>query len=429
MKLEFPKHFLWGAATSAHQIEGGTHNSWSEWEKKNADRLANEAAATYQKWQQKKFPEMLTPENYISGSAADFWNRYEEDFDILEELHQNAFRLSIEWSRIEPEEGTFDEEAIARYRAMLESLHRRGVTVFVTCWHWTDPIWITERGGWEHRETPASFARYVRRIAEEFKDLAGFWQPLNEPGTFVGMSYIQGAFPPQRKSFFRANRVFKNLMKAHRLGYRAIKEIAPEARVGMSHYAVFNIPFENKLINRLFIPIIDYFRNWRFLNSIDDVNDFIGIQFYHTDHLDIHLLHWKFGLGHWGPVSLRNPNKDVTDMGWDIYPEGIYHLLKRAAKYGKPIYITENGLADTFDEKRERFILDHLVWTHKAISEGVDVRGYFYWSLLDNFEWDKGYWPRFGLVEVDYVTKKRIIRPSARVYARIAETNTLEETN
>jgi beta-glucosidase len=425
-QLKFPDKFFWGAATSAHQVEGGTHNSWSEWERANATRLATEAATYYQTWQKKKSPEMLTPENYVSGSAANFWNRYEEDFDILEQLHLNSFRLSIEWSRIEPEEGQFDEAAIEHYRQILASLKRRGITTFVTCWHWTDPLWIAERGGWEHRETPDRFARYVRRIAEEFKDFTDFWQPLNEPGTFVGMGYVQGVFPPQVRSFFRANRTFKNLMRAHRIGYRTIKEISPNAQVGMSHYAVFNIPYQNKFINRLVIPIIDYFRNWRFLNSIDDVNDFIGIQFYHTDHLDFNPLKWRFGLGHWGPITLKNPNTDVTDMGWDIYPEGIYHLLKRAAKYGKPIYITENGLADADDSKRERFIRDHLAWTHKAISEGIDVRGYFYWSLLDNFEWDKGFWPRFGLVHVDYATQTRTIRPSALKYGAVAEANALE---
>lgn len=422
----FPKGFYWGAATSAYQVEGGLHNSWSEWEKQNADRLAHEATTYYKDWQREKFPTMLMPDNYISGSTADFWNRYEEDFDILEKLHLNAFRLSIEWSRIEPEEGVFDETAITHYRNMLESLKRRSITLFVTCWHWTDPLWIARNGGWENPKTIDAYERYVRRITKEFGDLVDFWQPLNEPGTFVGMSYIQGAFPPQVKSFLRANRVFKHLMRAHRIGYRAIKELSPEAQVGMSHYAVFNIPHQNKLINRLVIPIIDYFRNWRFLNSIDDVNDFIGIQFYHTDYLDFSPFRWKFGNGNWGPITRKNPDKDLTDIGWDIYPEGIYHLIVRAAKYGKPIYITENGLADEFDERRSQFIHDHLSFIHRAIEAGADVRGYFYWSLLDNFEWDKGFWPRFGLVHVDYQTQARTIRKSALAYAQVAQANTLE---
>lgn len=421
--LVFPKRFLWGSATSAYQVEGGITNDWSEWEKENADRLAK-SRDYWQAWQLERFPEILDRENYISGRAADHYHRYQEDFDLVERLGHNAHRLSLEWSRLEPEEGRFDEQAIAHYREVLTDLKRRNITVFLTIWHWTNPLWVRDQGGWENKKTVADFAKYVERIAAEYKDLVEFWQPLNEPGTFIGMGYIQGSFPPQVRSFFRANKAFKNLMEAYRQSYRTIKRARPEAQVGMSHYAVYNIPYQNKLINRLLVKPIDYIRNWRFLDSIDKTNDFIGIQFYHTDNLNIT---WKFrfGKGRWGFMELKNPHQDVTDMNWDIYPQGIYHLIKRAAKYKKPIYITENGLADKLDEKRERFIKEHLACVHRAIEEGVDVRGYFYWSLLDNFEWDKGYWPRFGLVQVDYRTLGRTVRPSALAYADICKNNYL----
>jgi beta-glucosidase len=212
-------------------------------------------------------------------------------------------------------------------------------------------------------------------------------------------------------------------MEAYRQAYKIIKLTNPDAQVGMSHYAVYNIPYKNKFINRIFIKLIDYFRNWRFLDSIDETNDFIGIQFYHTDNLDIDLWDIKFGKSHWGPIKLKNPNEYVSDLNWDIFPEGIYHLIKRAAKYKKPIYITENGLADKFDEKREKFIQDHLFWINKAMQEGVDVRGFFYWSLLDNFEWDKGFWPRFGLIEIDYRTLERKPRKSYYAYKDIINSN------
>ncbi|MEI7498757.1 MAG: glycoside hydrolase family 1 protein [Candidatus Falkowbacteria bacterium] len=419
---QFPNNFLWGASTSAYQVEGNNRNEWSEWEKTNADRLADTAKVYWQPWQLKQFPEITTNENYISGRSGDHYKKYKVDFNLIEQLNQNAHRLSLEWSRIEPERGQFNQAEIEHYRQVLSDLKQRKIKVFLTIWHWTNPLWVRDQGGWENKQTIADFVKYVERISTEFKDLVDFWQPLNEPGTYIGMSYIQGAFPPQVKSFWRANKAFKNLMEAYRQCYRVIKKSKPEAQVGMSHYAVYNLPNKNTWLNRQLVKVIDYFRNWRFLDSIKDTNDFIGIQFYHTDHLNF-TWKFKFGSGHWGFIELKNLNEYVTDMNWDIFPEGIYHLIKRAAKYGKPIYITENGLADRADVKRADFIRDHLLWVHRAISEGVDVRGYFYWSLFDNFEWDKGFWPRFGLVEVNYQTLERNIRPSGHYYADICKNN------
>jgi beta-glucosidase len=191
----------------------------------------------------------------------------------------------------------------------------------------------------------------------------------------------------------------------------------------MSHYAIKIIPYKNKLINRIICVVADYIRNWRFLNSINDTNDFIGIQYYHTDILNFSIKNRRWG---WLPIELKNIGERVSDMNWDIYPEGMYDLIMRASKYGKPIYITENGLADAKDNKRVDFIKDNLYHIHRAIEAGADVRGYFYWSLLDNFEWDKGFWPRFGLVEVDYETQRRTIRESAKEYSKICLENKLE---
>lgn len=416
--MPFPKGFYWGAATAAHQVEGNNTNDWSEWEKKNAGRLAREAKGKFgylPNWKEIQF-EAEDPNNYLSGTAAEHWERYQEDFDILKDLGLNAYRFSIEWSRIEPEEGKFDEAAIEHYRQVLQSLRKKNIEPFVTLWHWTNPVWIAEKGGWENRDTIRYFLRYADRVALEYKDLVKFWMPLNEPGTFIGMGYVQGAFPPQKRlALFTANRVFKNLMRAYRQSYRIIHEHAPDALVGLSHYAACTLPYENKPWNKVLAKIIDYVRNWRFLDSIDDTNDFIGIQFYHTDHIKLTPL-WN---GRWGLIDVKNPNTWTTDMGWDVYPEGLYHILKRAARYGKPIYITENGIADQFDRQRTRFIEAHVAQIERAISERVDVRGYLHWSLLDNFEWDKGYWPRFGLVAVDRATQTRTVRESARKYAEL----------
>ena len=366
---------------------------------------------------------MFNPDNYISGRAADHYNLFEKDFDIAQSLGHNAHRFSIEWSRIEPEEGIFDEKEIEHYREVLRALRKRGMTPFVTLWHWTDPLWITKKGGWENKETVSHFLRYVEKITQSFcSDEVKIWMPLNEPGTFIGMGYVQGLFPPNVKSLFRANRAFKNLMRAYRESYRIIHARHTGAEVGISHYAIYMEPYKNKFLNRIITPIIDYIRNWRFLDSVKDTNDFIGIQYYHRDNIDITFN----GSGKWGLINTKNLHLWINDLNWDMYPEGIYSLLMRAAKYKKPIYITENGLPDKDDTKRELFIKQNLYWIHKAITDGVSVRGYFYWSLLDNFEWDKGFWPRFGLVGIDYKTLKRTIRPSAYKYQRICKENTLE---
>lgn len=419
-KLMFPKGFYWGAATSAHQVEGGVRNDWSEWEKENAGRLAREAKDYWQPWQVEKFPEMLKKKNYISGKAADHYNRYEKDFDIAKSLGHNAHRFSIEWSRIEPKEGEFDEKEIEHYRKVIAALRGRGIEPFITLWHWTNPVWIRDIGGWENKKTVDHFIRYVEKITSSLEGVK-FWMPINEPGTYVGMSYVMGNFPPQVRSLFRANRVFKNLMSAYRLAHNNIHINHDDAAVGMSHYAIYMVPYRDLPWNRALVKVLDYIRNWRFFESIRGSIDFVGLQYYHVDFIRL-----KLGKGRWGPIGIKNPHEWVNDMGWDIYPEGIYHLLRRAARYKKPIYITENGVADAKDIHRERFIKEHLRWVHKAIDKGVDVRGYFYWSLLDNFEWDKGFWPRFGLVEVNYEDDlKRVVRGSAKEYTKIIRGNSL----
>ena len=232
--MKFPKDFFWGAATSSHQVEGNNHNDWSVWEKENAERLSQKSGGKY------------PPENFISGGACDHYNRYKEDFDIAKSLGHNAHRFSIEWSRVEPEEGKFNEKELEHYRDVIKALRERGMEPFVSLWHWTDPLWVSKKGGWEHREVVPAFLKYVERIIHEYKDLVRFWMPLNEPGTFVGMSYIQGAFPPQKRlALLTANKVFKNLMRAYRETYKIIHTIAPQAHVGMSHYAVYMMPYEN----------------------------------------------------------------------------------------------------------------------------------------------------------------------------------------
>ncbi len=379
---KFPDGFLWGSATSAHQVEGGNHNDWTEWEKKNAERLSRESG--------KKYPS----ENYISGQAADHYHRYEEDFNIAQSLGQNAHRFSIEWSRIEPEEGKFNEEEIDHYRKVIRALRQRRLEPFVSLYHWTLPLWIRDSGGWENEKTTRYFVRYVEKVTSALPGVK-FWITLNEPMVYASHSYFKGNWPPQKKSIVVYLRVISNLICAHRSAYAALKSIRPFAQVGI---AKNNIDFGGR-----FRPGAHWWWNRRFLDKIRDYQDFIGLNYY-------------FG---------QCRSKEKSDLGWSICPEGIYRVLKDLRRYQKPVYITENGIADARDVYREKFIKEHLKWVQQAIQEGVDIRGYLYWSLLDNFEWSEGFWPRFGLVEVDYKTMRRTIRLSARAYAEICESNTL----
>lgn len=424
MELKFPQGFLWGAATSAHQVEGNNRDDWTEWEKENAERLAREAKNRWQSWQQEKFPEMFRPENYLSGRACDFYNRFEGDLDLAESLNNNAFRFSLEWSRIEPESGNFDRHEINYYRQLIWACRERNLEPFVTLWHWTLPVWFAKIGGFENNQADFYFSRFVKRIVEELGTQVKFWITLNEPEVYVGASYLVGRWPPQKNSVVSGIKVFRNLIKSHRAAFKVIHRTAGNFLVGIAKNLNFYEPFSANLLDKLAVKVNNYLRNDWFLNGIKDCQDFIGLNYYFHDRV-------KFSFNQKNQsgifVENKNENKAVSDLGWEIYPEGIYYVLKSLKKYNKPIFITENGLADAKDEKRTDFIREHLTWVYKAIQEGADVRGYFYWSLLDNFEWDNGFWPRFGLFEVNYQTLERRRRPSADYYASICKNNGLAD--
>ncbi len=402
---------MWGAATSAHQVEGGTFNNWSEWEKNNSGRLAKEAGKKWQDWQQKKFPEMFDPQNYISGRACGHYDLYEKDFDLAQEGGHNAHRFSIEWSRIEPEEGKFNEKEIEHYRKVIKALRERGMEPFVTLWHWTNPVWLEKKGGCASKEFSFYFARYAKYAAENLKDQVKFWITLNEPTSVIAVAYMIGIWPPQKRNPLVAWKLFKNFSKAHIEGYKAIHEVSQNARVGFANVLhSFEAYRENSWLDRLMKKFGIYISNKKLLKMTLGFNDFLTVQYY---------FHNRFRF----PRKIRLGDKPVSDLNWEVYPPGIYFILRWLKKYNLPIYITENGLADASDSQREQFIKDHLRWTQQAIREGADVRGYFYWSLVDNFEWDKGFWPRFGLVEIDYKTLERKPRQSFYAYKKIIENN------
>ena len=411
MNFQFPKNFYWGSATSAHQVEGGNHNDWSEWEKENAKRLAREAEGRFgylSNWTKIKI-EAQNPQNYISGRACDHYNRYEEDFDIVKSLGHNAHRFSIEWSRIEPDEGKFNEKEIEHFRNVLKALRARGIEPFVTLWHWTQPIWIADIGGWENKKTIDHFLRYIEKIVGELKENVKFWIVLNEPNIYTGFGFVKGSHPPGRRNIFKALKVYLNLLKTQKRSYEIIHKIDQDVEVGIANSFMHFEEKNNFFLNKSIKNIVNYFWNFWFLNKIGKELDFIGCNYYSRQLVGI--IGKKVGLG------------EVSDLGWEIFPRGIYLVIKKLEKYKKPIYITESGIADANDEKRAKFIKDHLYWVGMAIKEGSDVRGYFHWSLLDNFEFPeaRGFWPRFGLVEINYETMERKIRSSAWEYKKIID--------
>jgi beta-glucosidase len=397
------RKFFWGAATSAHQVEGGNNNDWTEWEIENAELLAKEASQ--RPWPEfilKNYPSPLMRENYLSGIACDHYKLFQKDFDMAKALGHNAHRFSVEWSRIEPEEGKFDKQELRHYRQVVAAMRERGLEPFVTLWHFTLPLWLKRKGGWEWRGCVEYFVRYVEQTVEALRKEASFWITLNEPEIYASNSFLRGKWPPQKSSFFSYISAFHNLIRAHRLAYMRIKELEPKLQIGI---AKNNIYFEGWIA-----PLVGWWWNFYFLDRIRKYQDFIGLNYYFHNRI-------------YGLRSNQNENRRLSDLGWEIYPRGIYVVLKGLKKYRKPIYVTENGLADARDAERERFIEEHIEWMLRAKREGADVRGYFYWSLLDNFEWDKGFWPRFGLLSVDYRTMQRSIRPSAIRYKEIIMKN------
>ena len=384
--IKFPKDFLWGSATSAYQVEGGIgNNDWAR--------------------------------VYPAGQACDHYHLYENDFDLLKELNQNVYRFSIEWSRIEPEESVFNEKEIEHYRNVLKALKARNIKAVVTLFHFSLPLWMANLGGFENQESVFYFSRFAERMLDEYKDLVDFWITINEPAIYASVSYIEGRWPPKKKNLLSFLKVIKNQISSHKKIFSLFHQKQKSARVGIAQNNAYFEPFNSgSFPDKISSKIFRYLWNQCLLDRIKNQLDFIGLNYY---------FHNKIGF----PAKIMSGNKVVSDLGWEIFPAGIYHTIIELKKYKLPIYITENGVADAKDKLRRDFVKDHLYWTWRAISDGADVRGYFHWSLIDNFEWEKGFGPRFGLVEVDYQTMERRVRPSGYYYSQVCRNNQLPINN
>lgn len=405
----FPKDFYWGASTASHQVEGKTVNQWSEWELANASELARTAKKRLQHvvgdWESIA-KQATDPANYVSGRGIDHYRRYEEDFDIAKKLNLNAFRFSIEWSRIEPEKGVWDETAIEHYRDYIRQLRKRGLEPFLNIWHWTMPNWFVAEGGFKRSRNLKHWRRFVQKIADEYADDLKFIITLNEPNVYSTFSFLIGEWVPEEKNVFGFATVYYNLVRAHRQAYAILRRASPTLQIGLAP-AMANIQAKRpgNLIDIVSTAWMRYFWNWWFVNRVSRKLDFVGFNYYFSDY-------YKAG-------KLNNPDAPKNDLGWYMEPEGLHPLLIRTwAHYKKPIYITENGVADSGDQYRKWWLEETMVAMERAMSEGVDLRGYFHWSLFDNFEWKYGWWPKFGLVHVDREHgMKRTIRPSGIWYA------------
>jgi beta-glucosidase len=399
--LKFPEGFLWGAASSAYQTEGGNSNSdWWAWE--HSARRENQLKA-----------KGLDPAEFQSGQATDFWNRYDEDFTLAESLGHNSIRVGVEWSRVQPKADMFDEQALDHYEKILQSAKFHGLKVFLTLHHYTCPVWFMKKGGFTKKENISDFLHYARHTARRLSQYTDFWVTINEPGLYAAQSYFLGVHPPQVKSFRTAWRVTDNLIRAHNLLAEYLQQ-----HLGQPVSMAFNLsdlqPYGP--LGGLAAGLADYVINDYILRRTIATCDYIGVNYYFHHHIGL------FGLR-----KHSHSQHNRSDRGWGIHPEGIENLLKNLKGYGKPIYILENGIADAKDERRESFIKEHLRHIHTAIQKGADVRGYLYWSLTDNFEWEEGFWPRFGLIEIDRGNLlRRKVRFSATKFAEICKNNYLE---
>jgi beta-glucosidase len=423
--LKMPDGFLWGAATAAHQNEGRNHNNqWSAWEEQPGRIHAGQRA----------------------GRATDWWDleTAAADFDRAAELGLNSLRLSVEWSRIEPEQGVFDGTALRKYAEMVGLLRARGLAPMVTLHHFTDPLWLADLGGWENPLAVDCFARFTGRVVEALGDQVTLWCTINEPTVYAYIGYNHGHFPPGVHSLPRTLNVMRRMLLAHARAYRTIHRLQNNACVGLAHHIRVYLPRDPaRAADRRAAAIMDRLGNRSVYEAITDGRltlplgigqrvtplidtcDYIGVNYYTPVRV-------AFDPRRPGQLFMAEsfaPDAELSDLTptgeayGEIDPGGLYLALQQAAGYGKPIYITENGLPDHDDDVRPRFIATHLAETWRAIRDGADVRGYYHWTLVDNFEWAAAWSLRFGLFELDPETGVRTPRTSSAVYSRIAQAN------
>ena len=403
----FPKGFLWGAATAAHQVEGNNVNS-DVW-----------------------VLEHVKPTMYAepSGDACDHYHRYRDDIRVLASLGFNTYRFSIEWARIEPEKGLFSNAELEHYRRMLGTCRENNLTPMVTFYHFTMPRWLAAMGGWENDETVDLFARYCERSAKHLGDLISIASTLNEPNVPALLNWIpqfrsRGANQAEVFSaaaravgsdrfasmlFGATDKTGNNLIAAHHRGLAAMKSgpgkypigvnlaMADDQRVG---------PDSRRDEKRQAV-----YGPWL---AAAAKSDYIGVQTYTRSRVG-------------NEIDLPpEQGVELTDMGYEFWPEALEQTIRYVHEKAKvPVYVTENGVATENDSRRVEYIRRALSGVENCLRDGIDVRGYVHWSMFDNFEWIFGYRPKFGLIAVNRETQERTVKPSARYLGEIARRNSL----
>ena len=394
--MKFPSDFIWGTATSAYQVEGNSTNTdWWEWE--------------HNKKRGQKYP--LEP----SGIACDSYNRYEEDFDLCKKLANNAVRLSVEWARIEPQPGKFDQRELDHYKKVLTAAHERGLKTFVTLHHFTNPLWFSKKGGWINLKAPWYFARYAKVCAKELGPLTDAFLTINEPQCYALMGYTIGMWPPQKINPVYSLICQINFMRSHNKAYDAIKSVN-NYTVGLVKNIVWWETYDKNphFWDRWAAKFLYYLNSDFFIYPILKNLDILGLNYYFTNQVK--------------NLKAVHPTGIVSNLNWWVNPEGLRDVLLYLKKYKVPVYITENGLADSDDKIRKSFIKAMLIACQEAMQQGAQLEGYFHWSLIDNFEWHEGYWPKFGLVAIDRKTLERKPRKSFYYYAEICHNNEVVAT-
>jgi len=424
-ELKFPRGFLWGVATSAFQMEGNNGNTqWHEFEKAGGIRTGE-----------------------ASGRACNWWCDAERDFDIAQSMGLNSLRLSVSWSRIEPEEGIFDSQAIERYRRMLAALIGRGIRPIVCLHHFAHPVWFEKKGAFLSGDCVADFSRFVKFTVSELSDHCNDWLTFNEPNIYGIEGYVDGGHPPaEHDHVIRYFKVLGNMGLCHGSAYHIIHNLQRHASVSFAnHFLIFTAvktQFFDSLaarvardsFNNIFINMVTGRRAPLFsgidkrLDEIKDTWDYVGANIYGGVDVFFDITKPKTAfVNRIAPPRGRtgDPHPNGTPMFGEIYPQGIQIVVERLAKYGKPFFILENGVPDRDDKLRPWVIATAVKTMHGLIEQGYKILGYHHWSLVDNFEWAWGYAMKFGLVAVDPVTQERKPRPSAAFYSEIAKANAM----
>lgn len=431
----------------------------AEYQQSGADNCPNSNWAHFEALKKDDGPSYIH-NNEKSGIACDFWHRYPQDIELMDELGINACRLSVDWSRIEPACGIWDEHAVEHYKNLCRELLAKNITPMITLHHFVHPIWFSDRGGFEKKENIYFFARFCKKIFTALSPYVQLWCTINEPSVHALQGYMRGAHPPAQNNLPLACTVLKNLLMAHCEVYSQLKSLpnGNEAQIGLVHSYLPFASYHDDIIASKGRLIIEKFTA-NFMNYV--FNDSI-IQFLESGTFSIYIplstdVTWHaeragktyldfLGLNYYSRVltrcypsellnavkEMRLPNLEqfinashyddeiMTDMPYAMYPQGIYEALMHLNNLGVPLYVTENGIADAQDTNRDTFIRRYLWSMLKAAHDGCDIRGYFYWTLMDNFEWNDGFSMQFGLYHVDFTTQKRTLRQGAYIYRDFA---------